>query len=84
MYKYANTAQIKNAFASFNWDRALSNSSIDKKISILNETIINVMSNYIPNERKVFDDQKPPWMNVETENSITAKNDVFKKHLKNN
>ena len=42
------------------------------------------MNNYIPNERKVFDDQKPPWMNVEIENSITAKNDVFKKHLKNN
>ena len=84
MYKYANTAQIKNALASFNWERALSNSSIDKKTSILNETIINVMNNYIPNERKVFDDQKPPWMNVEIENSITAKNDVFKKHLKNN
>ena len=41
-----------------------------------NETIINVMSNYIPNEIKVFDDQKPPWMNAEIENLITAKNDV--------
>ena len=42
------------------------------------------MSNYIPNELKVFGDQKPPWMNVEIENLIAAKNDVFKKHLKNN
>ena len=41
------------------------------------------MSNYIPNEIKVFDDQKRPWMNAEIENLITAKN-VFKKHLKNN
>ena len=82
-YKYANTAQIKNALASFNWEQALSNSSIDKKIYILNETIINVISNYIPNEIKVFDDQKPPWMNTEIENLITA-NDVLKKHLKNN
>ena len=41
-----------------------------------NETIINVMSNYIPNEIKVSDDQKPPWMNAEIENLITAKNDV--------
>ena len=57
-YKYAHTVQIKNALASFNWEQALSNSSIDKKISILNETIINVMSNYIPNKIKVFDDQK--------------------------
>ena len=35
------------------------------KISLLNERITNVMSNYIPNETKVFDDQNPPWMNAE-------------------
>ena len=56
-YKYANTVQIKKAFASFNWEQALSNSCIDKKVSALNETIINVMSNYIPSEIEVFDDQ---------------------------
>ena len=44
---YANTAQIKSALASSNWEHAFSNSSIDKKVSILNETIINVMSNCI-------------------------------------
>ena len=42
--KYANTTQIKNAFVSFNWEQALSNSSIDKKISVLNEIIINVIT----------------------------------------
>ena len=50
-YKHANIVQIKNAFACFNWEQAPSNSSIDKKVSALNETIIiNVISNYIPNE----------------------------------
>ena len=83
-YTYANTVQIKNALASFNWEQALSNSSIDKKISVLNEAIINVMSNYIPNETKVFDEQNPPWMNAEIENFIAAKNEVFKKNSKNN
>ena len=81
-YEYASTAQIKNALASFNWEKALSNSSIEKKISVLNEAGINVMSNYIPNETKVFDGQRPPWMNVENEILITAKNEDFKKHLK--
>ena len=56
----------------------LINGSIEKKISILNETINNVMSNYIPDKIKVFDDQKPPWMNAEFENLIAAKNDIFK------
>ena len=72
-YKYANTVQIKIALSSFN-----------KKISILNETVINIVSNHIRNEIKVFDDQKAPWMNADIENLITAKNDGFKKHLKNN
>ena len=36
-YEYASTAQIKNALASFNREKALSNSSIEKKISVLNE-----------------------------------------------
>ena len=40
------------------------------------------MSNYILNETKVFDDQNPSWMNAETENLITAKNEVYKKYLK--
>ena len=66
-YKYANTVQIKNALASFNWEQALSNSSISKKISVRNERIIYVMSNYIPNETKVFDDQNPRWMNAKNE-----------------
>ena len=45
-YRYANTAQIKNTLASFNWKQAHSNSSFDKKMSIFNETIINVMCNF--------------------------------------
>ena len=50
-YKHANTVQIKNAFACFNWEQAPSNSSINKKMFALNETIIiNVISNFIPNE----------------------------------
>ena len=77
-YKYANTFQIKNALASFNWEQSLSNSSINKKISVLNETIIIFMSNYIPNETKVFDDQNPPRINAEIENLITAKTRLLK------
>ena len=41
-YKYADNVQTKNALASFSWQKALSNSSIDK-ISVLNETITNAI-----------------------------------------
>lgn len=42
------------------------------------------MGNYIPNETKVRDEQTRFWKNEEIENLITAKNEVFKKYLKNN
>ena len=45
---------------------------------------MSVMSKYISNETKLFDDQNFPWMNVKNENLITAKNEVFKKRFKNN
>ena len=48
-----NTNQIKNALASFKWQKALSN-NCDRKISALNETIINVMSNYILSETGIW------------------------------
>ena len=72
-YKYANAVQIKNALASFNWEQVLPNNSINKTISVLNETIINFMSNYILNETKVIDDQNPPQMNKRIENLFTVK-----------
>ena len=40
------------------------------------------MSSYIPDKTKVLDDQNSPWMNVEIENLITAKIEVFKKTFK--
>ena len=49
------------------------------KISVLNGTIMTVMSIYIPTETKVFYDLNLPWMNTGIENLITAKNEIFKK-----
>ena len=42
------------------------------------------MGNYVPNKTKISDDQNPPWMNAEIENLTSARNEVFKKHLKHN
>ena len=35
---------------------SISCSSIEKKIYVPNETVTNVMINYVPNETNVFDD----------------------------
>ena len=83
-YKHANTGLIKRALESFNWKEAFSNNSIEKNISILNEIVITIMSNFIPNETRVFGDQDPPWMNNKIKDLIIVINECYKKHQRNN
>ena len=54
---------------------AFQNKDINDKIKILNETLLNIFSNFIPNKISKFDYQKPVWMNKE----ITL---LLKKRLK--
>ena len=37
--------------------------SITSQFGLFNETILNVLSNYIPHETLICDDKDPPWFN---------------------
>ena len=39
----------------FNWDVAFQNKGINEKIKILNETLLNIFNNFIPNKISKFD-----------------------------
>ena len=45
---------------------------------MFNETVLNVMSNFVPNKLITCDDQDPPWMNRYTKNLVVAINDFYK------
>ena len=47
-YQKVNIDLIKRAISSFDWEKAFSNIDIDKMISIFNQTIINILCNFIP------------------------------------
>ena len=53
------------------------------KVSILNNTISNVLSNFIPHKTITCDDKKPPWFNKSIINSIKNKNIFYKSHTAN-
>ena len=50
-YSKANAENIKKAISSFNWNKAFENLSIDAKVELLNETLLNIFRNYIPNKK---------------------------------
>ena len=46
-------------------------------VSIFNQTIINILCNFIPHETVLFDDRDPPWMNKEIKKLIHEKKSIF-------
>ena len=75
---------IKRAINSFDWEKAFSNVDVDKMVSIFNQTIINVLCNFIPHETVLCDDRDPPWMNKVIKKLIHEKKNIFYCFRRNN
>ena len=52
-------------------------------MSIVNNTIIDVLSNFIPHETITCDNKKPPWFNKNIINLVKNKNIFYKSHTAN-
>ena len=72
-YKKADSEKIRKAFDLVNWERLFSNKDINRQVSILNETILNIFSNYVPNKYITINDKNPIWMNKIIKLKIKAK-----------
>ena len=82
-YQDANYDIIQRSISQFNWERSFSNKGINKQISIFNETILNIMTNFIPHEVKIFNNRELPWINNKVKTIILEKNKIYQLYLKN-
>ena len=82
-YQNANNDLIQRSISQFNWERAFSNMDVNKQISIFNETILNIMTNLIPHETKIFIYREPPCTNNKVKTMIQEKNKIYRLYLKN-
>ena len=73
---------IFKAIQGFDWVKALLDKSADEKTSILTKTILNIMSNLVPNEIVTIDDRDLPWINNKIKSLI--QNEYFKNCVKPN
>ena len=80
-YEHANVDMISKAIERFDWDNAFLGKNVNEKASILKKTILNIMSNYIPNEIITIDDKDPPWINNKIKSLIKNKNEYFKNYF---
>ena len=75
-YKKANTESIKKTIQSLNWKTLLNNKTVNKQVSIYNDTIIKIFSNLIPNEHITFDDSDLSLLNDFIKNEIKWKHQI--------
>ena len=59
-YKKANTESIRKSLKSVNWKTLFNSKTVNKQVSIPNETRINIFFNFVPNKRVTFDDSDSP------------------------
>ena len=82
-YKKADSKNIPKALDSVNWERLFDQKHINAQVAALNETILNVFRNYVPNKYITIDDKDPVWMNETIKSKIKAKNALYKKYIQN-
>ena len=60
----AREQSINTAVSIYPWELRLGNLNPNRQVDILNETILNIMSNFVPNEVKTVNPREPEWMNT--------------------
>ena len=71
-FSRANSDHIKKAINLFDWESSLNNLDVNEQVSVFNEKIVNVMSNFVPNELFTCNDWDPSWMNRYIKNLMVA------------
>ena len=56
-----------------NWGFLLSNKNVHERVSILNNSLMNIFSNYTPNKFVIIDDKDTPWMTDKTKTKVIKK-----------
>ena len=80
--KNADSQSINKAIEMFNWEKLFQNKNIHDQLKLFNETIVNIVSNYIPNKFITCNEKDLPWLNDHIKRLINLKNEIFKKYLK--
>ena len=82
-FNRANLAAIKKSMTSFPWRQNLNiNTDPNWQVKTFTDIFLNIMSNYIPNETKIFVPRDPPWITKPLKTLLNRKNRLFKNYKK--
>ena len=74
----ANKDLIIKSIDAFVRDERLLGRCVNDLVLLFNETLLHIISNFIPNKKMIFDDSEPPWFDRKIKNLIKYKNEIYK------
>ena len=75
---------IERAVSEFPWEYHLAKASNPNlQVELLNQTILNIMSNFVPNTKITSKPNEPKWINRDIKNLIRRQNKLYKKYKRN-
>ena len=74
---------IRKALDSVHWERLFDKKGLNSQVVTLNETILNVFRNYVPNKYIIIDDKDPAWMNEIMKSKMETKNKLYQQYMQN-
>ena len=83
-YNRAQAEAITKSVEVFPWAKEFYKlGSPTQQVHLLNKTILNIMSNFIPNEEKTFRPRDPPWFTRNIKNVLKKHNKIYNKFKEN-
>ena len=77
-----NVEYIQKAIQTCDWVKTFENLSVNGKIDVLNEILINIFRDYIPNRKVKFNYCQPPWMNDKIKKCLRERSILTKFYYK--
>ena len=82
-YKNADTISVQRAIENFNWQYAFERKTINEKVEIFSEILMNIFNNYVLHKLTKFNYKQPQWMNLEISSSLRKRAKLTKLFYKN-
>ena len=80
-FNRAQTDMIIRAISDYPWEEKLGrHSNPTFQVNMLNECVLNIMSNFVPNEVKTIRPREPEWFNRNVKNLLRKQNKLYKKN----
>ena len=69
-YKNADASSIQRAIENFNWQYIFESKTINEKVQVFSEVLMNILSNFVPYKLLKYNYKQPQWMNSKISSSV--------------